>query len=135
MVHYRTGRRRRLNRGTAVAELAVCLPAIVALVFGAIECCSMIFVKQSLHVASYEAIRAAIKHDATNGDVLARCNQVLTERNINDATIELTPTDISSAPRGSDVEVKISAPCEANSIARLNIFSGTLEAETIMIKE
>jgi Flp pilus assembly protein TadG len=124
-----------MSRGTAVAELAVCLPAIVALVFGAVECCSMIFVKQSLHVASYEAIRAAVKHDATNVEVLDRCNQVLAERNVNGATIELNPTDVAAVSRGTDIEVKVSAPCEANSIARLNIFSGTLEAETIMIKE
>ena len=52
---------RATRRGVAAVELAVCLPVIILLVFGAIEASSFIFLKQSLNVAAYEGIRESIR--------------------------------------------------------------------------
>lgn len=128
-------RKKSRRGGTAIAELAICLPAIVVLVMGAIECCTMIFVKQSLHVAAYEAVRIAIKDEGTNTRVLNRCNRVLNERNVVDPQIALTPADIESVPRGTQVTVSVSAPCSSNSVLRAKFFTGNLTAEAVMVKE
>ncbi|MGI9517005.1 MAG: TadE family protein [Pirellulaceae bacterium] len=53
--------RRRSVRGTATVELALCLPMIVLVVFGAVEGASMIFLKQTLVQSSYEGIKVAVK--------------------------------------------------------------------------
>ena len=128
-------RNRRSRQGAAVAELAVCLPAIVLLALGAIECTSMIFLRQSLHVAAYEGVRVAIQPDTDSAAVIARCNEVLTERNINDSNIALNPGETGDAARGVPVTVSVTAACGTNSILPLQFFNGNLQATAIMHKE
>ena len=56
------------HRGTALAEIAVCLPIIVLLAFASIEACTMIYLKQSLTIAAYEGGRTAVTPGATSAD-------------------------------------------------------------------
>ena len=126
---------RQSRTGAAVVELAICIPAIVLLVMGAIECCTMIFTKQSLHVTAYEGVRVAIKPESNNGDVLSRCDRVLTERSIVNPQVALSPADIEDLPRGTAVEVRVSAPTNENNVLPLRFFTGDLVATATMIKE
>lgn len=139
-LHYapRIMRRARVQRGRcglAVVELAVCLPAIVLMVLGSIEACSMIFVKQSLHIAAYEGIRRAVRYDATEQTVLDRCQQILDERGVENATIEMTPNTLDTVERGNELTLRISAPVLDNSLLRLRFFDSQLQAEATMVKE
>lgn len=131
----RRARVRRSRSALAVVELAVCLPAIVLMVLGSIEACSMIFVKQSLHIAAYEGIRRAVRYDATEQIVLDRCQQILDERGVENATIELTPNTPDTVERGNELTLRISAPVLDNSLLRLRFFEGQLEAQATMVKE
>jgi hypothetical protein len=99
----------------AAAELAVCLPVVVVLVVATIDSCSALFLKQSLTVAAYEGIRAAIAKGATSTAVQTRCNQVLADRRIKGSQITVNPPDISSLKPGDYVAVTVSAPCAPNS--------------------
>ena len=119
----------------AVVELAVCLPAIVLLVLGSIEACSMVFVKQGLHIAAYEGIRRGIRYDATEQLVRDRCEQILNERQIKGATIELTPSQPDTLERGSELKLRVTVPVRDNSLMRLRFFDGQLQAEVTMVKE
>ena len=119
----------------AVVELAVCLPAIVLLVVGSIEACSMVFVKQGLHIAAYEGIRRGILYDGTEDLVKSRCQQILNERRIKGATIELTPAQPETVAQGNEITVRITVPVVENSLMRLRFFDGQLEAEATMVKE
>jgi hypothetical protein len=121
--------------GAAVAELAICLPAVVLLVMGAIECCTMIFLKQSLHVTAYEGVRMGIKNEADSQMVRDRCDRVLQERNIVGGTVNVTPREVGTAIRGTPIEVQVTAPCLPNSALRLQFFGGNLETTAVMIKE
>ncbi len=123
------------RRGAAVVEFAVCLPVLVTLVLGAIECCSMIFLDQSLKVTAYESIRAAIKSGADVGDGRDRANQVISERKLQHAQVQFTPRNPESAGRGTPITVRVTAPCRANSVIGLTFFSGSLETTAVMIKE
>ena len=49
---------RQRRPAVAAVELAVCLPAIVLIVFAAIEGCSMIFITQALHAANQSVGRS-----------------------------------------------------------------------------
>jgi hypothetical protein len=124
------------RRGSAVVEFAVCLPLILLMVLGSIECCSMVFTQQSLTVCGYEGVRQAIKYDATNSEVLTRCNSLLAVKEVNGATVALTPADVSTVARGDLITVRISAPCGANSVFPDWFFgSRTLVASCTMVKE
>jgi len=122
--------------GTAVVELAVCLPALLLLVIASIESCNMVFVEQSLSIASYEAVRTAIKRNATEGQVVARCEEILDDQHVADATVTVTPANLQDTPRGEPVVVRIVASCDQNSFAPQWFFGGrTLSAESTMVKE
>ena len=123
------------RKGVAVVEFAVCLPILVIIVLGSIECTSMIFLKQSLNVVAYEGIREAIRNDATTSSALARANEVVAERSINSTSVVFEPASIDGLDRGDPIRIRVSAPCTNNSVFKLNFFSGSLEATAFMIRE
>ncbi len=131
----RVKRKSSSRKGAAVAELAICLPAILLLVLGAIECTSMIFLRQTLAITAYEGVRIGIKNDTTTADVNNRCNQLFTERDVEGGTVTTDPVNTEAAGRGEPVTVIVRAPADANSILPLQFFSGELQATAIMIKE
>ena len=135
MKHKRDRNIRGKRIGAAVVELAVCLPAIVLLILGSIEACTMVFVKQSLHIAAYEGVRRAIRYDSSEQSVLERCEQILDERDIHNASVEITPSSLDGVERGSEIAVRITAPARDNTIMRLQFFGGQLEAQATMVKE
>lgn len=122
--------------GAAAAELAVCLPMVVLLVFCSIEACSMIFVKQSLAAASYEAARLATKQTSNRTAVLAAAETILNARDVQNANITLTPDDPGAAGRGEDLLVTITAPSDSNS-ALLGRFlpARLITSSCFMVKE
>lgn len=102
--------------GVAAVEFAVCLPVLVLIVFASIEACTMVFLKESLTVAAYEGSRVAVQPAATEAAIVARCQEVLAERNVAGASVELVPPLLAEAPAGEPLEVRVSAPCSANAV-------------------
>lgn len=124
------------RKGIAAVECAICLPIIVLLVLAMIEACSMVFVKQSLTVAAYEGAHRAVSPNATAASVSATCQQILDDRRIGSASIEVIPNDLTSLEIGEFFEVRISAPAGANSIVPGRFFLGkTLTASAELMKE
>jgi Flp pilus assembly protein TadG len=127
---------RRGRWGVAAAELAVCLPILLLFIIGAVECCSMIYVDQTLAIASYEGVRAAIRFDATSSDVEAKSQTILDARRVSGATIVIDPSDVGQAPRGTPITVSVSAPCSENNVLTTWFFTDkTLTETSKMIKE
>ncbi len=110
MNRFRTSR-----AGIAVTELAVCLPIIMALVFGTFEACSMIYLRQSLSIAAYEGARVAIVPGTLTDDARYQTEMILDARGVHDFTVNVTP-NLETATVGTFIAVNVSAPCEANSI-------------------
>lgn len=120
----------------AAAELAVCLPVVVLLVLATIEACTMVFLKQSLTIASYEGVRTALVDGSTAQDVQAACNQILSDRRIDGATVSIQPSDIPSLVPGDFVDVTITAPCGPNSVLPVMFYQGkTMSSTTSMMIE
>jgi Flp pilus assembly protein TadG len=131
-----TGNSRRLSRGVAATELAVCLPVVVLLVVATIEACSMVFLKQSLSVAAYEGVRTAITSGATVAEVQSTCKQILSDRHVAGATVTVNPANIGAALPGSYVDVTVTAPCAGNSVVPLQFYRGkTLSTTASMMVE
>lgn len=124
------------RRGVAASELAVCLPVLVLLVLGMIECCTMIFLKQSLTVSAYEGIRTSLEQGAVVADVQASCNDVLTDRRVQGGSVAVTPANWETLAPGQYVTVTVSAPADRNSVIPGSFFRGrTLTASATMMKE
>lgn len=124
------------RRAAAAAELAICLPLLVMLLLASLEACSMIFLDHGLTIASYEGVRVAINFDGTNSAVLARCNQIIDDRGIADANVSISPSNVAIVPRGQQIAITVSAPCDSNAILPPWYYGGkTLTATTIMVKE
>lgn len=123
------------RRGVAVAELAICLPMLVLLTLGTIETCSMIYLKQSLSIAAYEGARVALIPTATNRNAVAQCDQILDDRGIQYASVNVSP-NVSRASSGTMINVDISAPCDANGVLPSVFFRGrNVSATVVMMKE
>jgi len=122
--------------GVAATEFAVCLPVVVLLVLGMIECCTMIFLKQSLTVASYEGVRTALEDRAVGTDVLRTSQLVLTQRRVQGGTITVNPANIPGVPLGQFITVTVTAPADLNSVIPGSFFRGQiLSASATMMKE
>ncbi|WP_083904703.1 TadE/TadG family type IV pilus assembly protein [Rhodopirellula sp. SWK7] len=128
--------RRRNRRGAAAVEFAVCLPVLVLLVFGSIEASCMIFLKQTLSVAAYEATRVAIRDGRANADGERSARQILEGRSVNGFDIRFPNGEALDADRGAEVVVEISAPSAANSpLIGQFVADRVLTARVVMIKQ
>jgi len=124
------------RRAVAAVEFAVCLPVIVLLVFGAIEASSFIFLKQSLNVAAYEAIRESIRIDSNNTNGVDRAQNILSSRNVKDFRITFPSGESADASRGDEIVVEVSAPTSSNSpLAGQFVTNRVLTARVVMVKE
>ncbi len=127
---------RKRRRGTATVELALCLPVIVLIAFGAVEGASMIFLKQTLVQSAYEGAKVAIRRNVTSADVEAATRSVLAGRSLQQARVEINPSNIELARRGDVILVRVTAPGDANSLFPFGPLQGREVAATaVMVKE
>ena len=120
----------------AAAEFAVCLPILMVLMVGTIEACSMIYLKQTLSVAAYEAIRASTTPNATATGIQDAADAVLTARGVNNPTVTISPVNFDSQPPESWTTVTVSAPGSSNSvIAGWFYDQKVISASATMMKE
>jgi len=124
------------RRGIAAVEFAVILPVLVLVVIGSIEACTMVFLKESLTVAAYEGSRVSLLPAATEAEVIARCQEVLTERNVQGGSVQVNPSAIAATPTGDPIQVLVSAPCEPNGVVPVWFYGGTtMSGSSTVMKE
>ncbi len=121
--------------GTAVVELAVCLPVLVLLLMGSLEICNFVYLKQSLSAIAYECSREAIRPSATNASVQEAADGMLSARNLSDVTVSFSQ-NVAQVVRGQQVTVTVSAPSSSNRVAIPRFVEGlNVSAATTMVKE
>ncbi|MEM9354248.1 MAG: TadE/TadG family type IV pilus assembly protein [Planctomycetota bacterium] len=124
------------RRGVEATELALTLPVVVVLVFGALEVCEVVFLKQSLTVTTYEGSRLAARRWTTTADVTSLCDAILEGRRVTNATVTVTPAEIELLPRGTPITVTVRAPFSSNSSTRLVLNSiGDVVQSNTMLRE
>ncbi len=122
--------------GVAAVELAVVLPVLLILIFGTIEICQRIFVRQSLVIAAYEGARLGARRNSTNAQVIARCNTILAQRRVAGAAVTVTPTNILEASTADEIQVSITAPWGANTPTRFVLSNqGNVRVDAVMLRE
>ena len=127
----RRGNSRQTRRGGyAAVELALCVPFLITVGFGAIETCNVIHLRTRMYSAAYDAVRLATrpttsqKVAATSAEVTSRATTLLTQLGVANATVTLQPTDLSAATAQTPVTVTISAPLSKNSLTTY-VLTGT----------
>jgi Flp pilus assembly protein TadG len=122
--------------GAAVIEFAVCLPVIMATVLGAMETCSVIFLRQTLQATAYEAVRMAVDPNATTATVQSRADEMLREQHVHQGTVQFSPSDVATAAPGSSVTVVATAPLDANRLMPQWFFGPSdITVSCVMLKE
>mgnify|MGYP002078254443 FL=1 len=132
--------RRRLARcrrqGTSVTELAVCMPVIMLIAIATIEACTMVFLQQSLSIAAYEGARLGVAPSVTSTVVTDQVIRILDDRDVQGATVDVSPSNLTAVADGSWFTVRATAKFGPNSLAGGWLFGArTLSATVQMMKE
>ena len=94
------------RQGAAAVEMAICLPMFLTVALGIIVCCDVIFNRQMLVLAAHEGARVAITPRATEINVRAHVDRVLTDRGVGSYQVTVTPPIAQVAP-GELITVRI----------------------------
>lgn len=106
---HKTGEKR---RGSAVVELAICLPIVMGLVWGTIELSNSIFLKQTITSAAHEGALVGTSNGALHSEIQTRVQTVLNNRLSVPFTINVetsTGASYDDLPSGSLFTVVVTA--------------------------
>lgn len=124
------------RNGIAAVEAALCFPILILVTLLTLDCCSCIFLRQSLTVAAFEGARVAIVPSAQQDNVVQQVKNTLAERGINQVTVTTVPANLAELPPGTIVSVQVDANPNQNVPIYLGIFQNkTMSARVAMITE
>ena len=143
---FRDGRQRQSNQlamppgrrryGAATVELAILLPLLLIIVFGAIEITSRLFLRQTAALTAYEGVRLAARRTVDAETVRNRCLQLLEDRRVSNAEVVITPANTAEVPTGGLIQVQVVIPYSGNTLATIPLSdSGTLQVTASMLRE
>ena len=122
---------RRRRRGTAVPELAICLPVLFVIIFGSIEITNLIFLRQTLVEASYEGALLGSQKNTTEAEILQRVQATLAARDIEGGSVWV---DVTSAANYDALAVGESFSVHVEAPSGLNIPGPTLLTQSILVE-
>jgi Flp pilus assembly protein TadG len=129
-VSARSGRRR---SGAAVLEMAISLPLLITLVFGAMEMANAVFLRQCMNMAAYEAAKVITRPGTNEALARTRCQEIMTIRKVSTYTLTFSPTVTTATPRGTQVTVTLSAPASNLSYGPMQFMTGTTLTTTVVM--
>jgi Flp pilus assembly protein TadG len=121
--------------GAATVETAVCLPFLIVMVFSSVELSGAVFLKHSVDLAAYEGARTVTRPGENAAKAAERVAQILASRKVTNYTYSCSPSVTASTPRGTPVEVTVTAPAGSLSIGPLRLLTGkTMSARFTMAR-
>ena len=100
--------------GTAAVELALCMPIMVVVVFGTIEACNSIFLKETATSAAYEASKICTGTGGTEYAARLRVDEILSSSEIVEGVLVFDPPLFESWERGKLITATVSIPTSNN---------------------
>ncbi|MEZ6137721.1 MAG: pilus assembly protein [Pirellulaceae bacterium] len=138
----RSRRRVRCERsGSATVELAFVLPLFMILTFGSLEVCHRLFTRQAVVIVAYETARAATRQNSDTSAVTTKCQELLSQSNIQGATIQVRDmthgqNDLDAITTGDEIRIRITVPWGQNTISRFVVpDQGTFLVDAVMLRE
>lgn len=123
----------RLRKGAAAVELAICLPMMVILTLGTLEATDLVFLRQRLVSAAFEAARTTTAPGATSAAGIAAGTTVLTQRGITGGSVTVSPTVTSKTATGTEVTATVVAPFPVNCYMSPFILGLTVDSVTATV--
>ena len=122
------------RKGTAVAELAVCLPVVVLVFLATMEACTMLFVQQKLKTTAFEGARIGIVPKAAAENVVYQCGVLLDAQKVRGYSIKLDPPKPESLSPGDYFTVTVEAPCGPNSLIGGWVYEDKLLSKSVALR-
>lgn len=126
-----TRRGHHARAGTAAVEFALCLPLLIAMVFGVVETSNAVYLQNALTAAAYEASGVVSIAGGTSTNATTRAQAVLTALGATNATVTISPTVTASTTTGTEITVTVSAPLASNSLMFGFLGNRTLTAKLV----
>lgn len=117
--------------GTAAVEFALCLPLLIAMVFGVVQTSNAVYLQNALTSAAYEASNVVSIAGGTSSNAQTRAAAVLTALGANGASTTISPTVTSSTPLGTEITITCTAPLSSNSVMFGFLGNWTLTARIV----
>jgi Flp pilus assembly protein TadG len=112
------------------------LPVLLILVFGTLEVCQRLILRESAAVAAYEAARRAARRNVSAADAIERGESILQGRGISNGVIALDPASLSEVPTGGEFEVRVTVPVENNTTVHYVLpLAGEITVVATMLRE
>ena len=131
--------RRHPTRGLAAVELALLLPLLMLVLFGAIEYGWMFLKNQQLADAARSGARVAATESGTNASAQARIDAVMSAAGMAASGYQVTfvPGDVAAAVPGTAVSVEVLVSYGGIGLTGIPLIPvpSALEGQTSMIKE
>ncbi len=97
------------RRGAATVEFALCLPVLLAFVFGILEFSRATQLQQTARLAAFEGARAGISLNAATTDVQTAVNRVMSAVSISNYTTTISPNPLAYTSPSISVTVSLDA--------------------------
>lgn len=129
------------RQGAAVVELAIVLPIVFMLLFGTIEICQRLYLKQSVTIAAYEAARVAARQTSDTETVLSAAELLLEQQGIVGGIVRVRDmtrgsNHIDDVETGDEIRVRIRAAWANNVISRFVVADqGGFRVDAVMLRE
>jgi hypothetical protein len=103
---------------------------------GGIEICQRIMLKQTATLTAYEGLRLAVRRFSTTAMVQSRCEEILSDRGVKNASVVISPSAIETRARNTPITISVTVPWQGNSpIHFLTGATGEIKAQGVMVRE
>ena len=129
------------RRGAATVELALILPLLFVMLFGSLEVCQRIFLRQSVVIVAYETARTASRQSSDTSSVMNMCLALLEQQGIVGGSVQVRDmthgvNNLDTVATGDELRIRISVPWAENSFSRYVVQTqGTLQVDAVMLRE
>ena len=121
------------RRGAAMIELALFLPLFFMITMATVETCRVLYMRQSLTIASYECARLGIVPGMNRDALDAQCNVILQGRKIKGAVMTTVPKSLDALRYGDTLAVTITVGLDDNALLGTWFYRGRTLTETTTI--
>lgn len=123
--------------GAAAVEFAVISPVLFIMVFGMIDVGRAVMVQNLLTNAARDGARTAVLDGVTSQEVITQVSDFLAASSVPNASVNVTPSDLTTAAQGDPVAVSASVPFNSVSWLPSSIYlkDVILESTVIMRRE
>lgn len=107
----------------------------MTLIFGSLEICHRMMLKQTATVAAYETARSAARRGITTDQAAARA-RIMAQRGIENSEVTFDPAEISQLASGDMFRVRVRVPINGNTPVNYVLpMNGRIQVNAFMLRE